>query len=272
MTQYPSGGGSPRDARGLCGVYQADGSPLSPARPWDRRARSRRRRRRSCRPAKAGSPRQRERDRWPLSGPRMSLERADHDDDDQRRGPSTAAPHTPGASSTVDGDRPAPSVRATPVRRDLPDRVRRPGAHLSVPRKARASVLHVRPAGSPRGAARGSAACELACALGDLSSARKSIVWVSERAKPRAERRSGWSASSAFARRRRDRGRERGRRAPVEVGATNVTLGERDGVDLPRVIGSGLELDGERIQLSAFTSDGGADRSFGRIAQPSRRR
>ena len=41
----------------------------------------------------------------------------------------------------------------------------------------------------------------------------------------------------------------------------------------PGVIGSGLELDGETIQLSAFTSrDGGADRAFGRIARPSRRR
>jgi hypothetical protein len=39
----------------------------------------------------------------------------------------------------------------------------------------------------------------------------------------------------------------------------------------PGVIGSGLELDGERIQLSAFTSDGRADRAFGRIARPSRR-
>ena len=38
------------------------------------------------------------------------------------------------------------------------------------------------------------------------------------------------------------------------------------------VIGSGLELDAETIQLSAFTSDGGADRAFGRIARPSRRR
>ena len=37
------------------------------------------------------------------------------------------------------------------------------------------------------------------------------------------------------------------------------------------VIGSGLELDGELLQLSAFTSDGGADRAFGRIARPSRR-
>ncbi len=40
----------------------------------------------------------------------------------------------------------------------------------------------------------------------------------------------------------------------------------------PGVIGSGLELDEELLQLSAFTSDGGADRAFGRIARPSRRR
>jgi len=40
----------------------------------------------------------------------------------------------------------------------------------------------------------------------------------------------------------------------------------------PGIVGSGLELDGERIQLSAFTSDGGSSRAFGRIAQPSRRR
>jgi hypothetical protein len=38
------------------------------------------------------------------------------------------------------------------------------------------------------------------------------------------------------------------------------------------VIGSGLEYGGELLQLSAFTSDGGADRAFGRIARPSRRR
>jgi hypothetical protein len=37
------------------------------------------------------------------------------------------------------------------------------------------------------------------------------------------------------------------------------------------VVGSGLELDGELIQLSAFRSDGGR-RAFGRIARPSRRR
>ncbi len=40
----------------------------------------------------------------------------------------------------------------------------------------------------------------------------------------------------------------------------------------PGVIGSGLELDGELLQLAAFTSDGGAQRAFGRIARPSRRR
>jgi len=38
------------------------------------------------------------------------------------------------------------------------------------------------------------------------------------------------------------------------------------------VIGSGLELDGELIQLSAFTSDDAGARAFGRIARPSRRR
>jgi hypothetical protein len=38
------------------------------------------------------------------------------------------------------------------------------------------------------------------------------------------------------------------------------------------VIGSGLELDGEPIQLSAFTSRDGGRRAFGRIARPSSRR
>ena len=38
------------------------------------------------------------------------------------------------------------------------------------------------------------------------------------------------------------------------------------------VIGCGLELDGETIQLSAFTSDDAGARAFGRIARPSRRR
>ena len=49
-------------------------------------------------------------------------------------------------------------------------------------------------------------------------------------------------------------------------------LGEDVRLRGPGVIGSGLELDGELLQLSAFTSDGGADRAFGRIARPSRRR
>ena len=38
------------------------------------------------------------------------------------------------------------------------------------------------------------------------------------------------------------------------------------------LIGSGLELDGELLQLSAFTSDDAGERAFGRIARPSRRR
>jgi hypothetical protein len=38
------------------------------------------------------------------------------------------------------------------------------------------------------------------------------------------------------------------------------------------VIGSGLELDGELLPLSAYTSDGAADTAFGRINRPSRRR
>ena len=37
------------------------------------------------------------------------------------------------------------------------------------------------------------------------------------------------------------------------------------------VIGSGLELEGEVIQLSAFRSEGGGRGAFGRIARPSRR-
>ncbi len=49
-------------------------------------------------------------------------------------------------------------------------------------------------------------------------------------------------------------------------------LGEDVRLRGPGVIGSGLELDGEIIQLSAFTSEGGADRSCGRSARPSPRR
>lgn len=40
----------------------------------------------------------------------------------------------------------------------------------------------------------------------------------------------------------------------------------------PGVVGSGLALDAELIQLSAFSSDGGDRTAFGRIARPSRRR
>ena len=52
----------------------------------------------------------------------------------------------------------------------------------------------------------------------------------------------------------------------------SVGLGDDVRLRGPGVIGSGLELDGELIQLCAFTSDGGAERAFGRIARPSRRR
>ena len=52
----------------------------------------------------------------------------------------------------------------------------------------------------------------------------------------------------------------------------SVGLGEDVRVRAPRVVGSGLELDGELIQLSAFTSADGGRRAFGRIARPSRRR
>ena len=38
------------------------------------------------------------------------------------------------------------------------------------------------------------------------------------------------------------------------------------------IIGSGLELEDELIQLSAFRSENGGRRAFGRIARPSRRR
>jgi hypothetical protein len=63
-----------------------------------------------------------------------------------------------------------------------------------------------------------------------------------------------------------------------EVGAATATRGPSAGLgeDLrlrgAGVIGSGLELEGEVIQLSAFTSEEGGARAFGRIARPSRRR
>ena len=59
--------------------------------------------------------------------------------------------------------------------------------------------------------------------------------------------------------------------APVTRGPS-ADLGEDLRLRGPGVIGSGLELDGERIQLSAFTSSDDGQRAFGRIARPSRRR
>ena len=63
------------------------------------------------------------------------------------------------------------------------------------------------------------------------------------------------------------------------VGGATVTRGPSAGLGEDvrlrgdRIVGSGLELDGERIQLSAFTSSAdGASRAFGRIARPSERR
>ena len=64
----------------------------------------------------------------------------------------------------------------------------------------------------------------------------------------------------------------------AEIGEARVTQGPSAGLgeDLrlrgTGVIGSGLALDGETIQLSAFTSEDGGARAFGRIARPSRRR
>jgi hypothetical protein len=49
-------------------------------------------------------------------------------------------------------------------------------------------------------------------------------------------------------------------------------LGNDIRLQATNVIGSGLELDGELVQLSAFTSRGGSEHAFGRIARPSRRR
>jgi hypothetical protein len=49
-------------------------------------------------------------------------------------------------------------------------------------------------------------------------------------------------------------------------------LGEDVRLRGEHVIGSGLELDGELIQLSAFRSDAGGRQAFGRIARPSARR
>ena len=59
--------------------------------------------------------------------------------------------------------------------------------------------------------------------------------------------------------------------APVTRGPS-AGLGEDLRLRGAAVVGSGLELDGETIQLSAFTSEDGGSRAFGRIAAPSRRR
>ena len=48
-------------------------------------------------------------------------------------------------------------------------------------------------------------------------------------------------------------------------------LGEDVRLRGERIVGSGLELEGELIQLSAFTSRDGGHLAFGRIARPSRR-
>src|SRR5262249_34924129 len=52
----------------------------------------------------------------------------------------------------------------------------------------------------------------------------------------------------------------------------SVGLGEDVRLRGARVIGSGLELESELLQLCAFTSEDGGARAFGRIARPSRRR
>jgi hypothetical protein len=52
----------------------------------------------------------------------------------------------------------------------------------------------------------------------------------------------------------------------------SVGLGEDVRIRGEHVVGSGLELDGEPIQVSAFTSRDGGRRAFGRIARPSYRR
>ena len=52
----------------------------------------------------------------------------------------------------------------------------------------------------------------------------------------------------------------------------SVGLGEDLRLRSDRVIGSGLVLGDETIQLSAFRSEHGGQRAFGRIARPSSRR
>ena len=59
--------------------------------------------------------------------------------------------------------------------------------------------------------------------------------------------------------------------ASLATRQASVGLGEDVRLRGQRVISSGLELDGELIQLSAFRSDDGGRRAFGRIVRPSRR-
>jgi ARG and Rhodanese-Phosphatase-superfamily-associated Protein domain len=56
--------------------------------------------------------------------------------------------------------------------------------------------------------------------------------------------------------------------------ARRPSAGRGDDVRLTggSILGSGLELDGELVQLSAFSADGGRGRQLGRITRPSRRR
>jgi hypothetical protein len=51
----------------------------------------------------------------------------------------------------------------------------------------------------------------------------------------------------------------------------SVGLGQDLRLRGAHIVGSGLELDGELLQISAFTSADGGARAFGRIARPSRR-
>ena len=61
-------------------------------------------------------------------------------------------------------------------------------------------------------------------------------------------------------------------RQAEETRQPSAGVGEDVRLRSQHVIGSGLQLKGELIQLSAFTSEDGGRRAFGRIARPSRRR
>ncbi len=82
-------------------------------------------------------------------------------------------------------------------------------------------------------------------------------------------RSSGWTGSPC--RRRRSRRSWPGSTARCRARQPSAGLGEDVRLRGERVLGSGLELEGELIQLSAFRSDDGGRRAFGRIARPSRR-